>query len=628
MINSHFLERLSVEKRRLLLFVALAILATGLLVGASIGYTAYLSAKQYLAQVYITTAQSHSQAIENQWNRFTSIADQFTSRTEIRKKLEAYHQQQITLAELQAYSQPRLQEPVHHVEDLAAMIRVYADGSQVAVIGDMGDDFAQTIGNPSTGVAMICHQSSAHPYVRVVAPIFSQEFEEIGQDILYFYSSSLIPLLKQFGTFTTDQADIYIVNLHSQRALTLDSNEQVKPVTLTEHQISLITTHASLTNHKQDKLAVTSIFIPLEHVDGWGLLVTLPQSVFYQAANQDLNWSIWAIIFLLIIGVLLANLFINPLISRLIKQAEQIERSAVELQLAASVFNKSNEAILITDQHFNIVRVSPGFSRSFDVSAQAILDHNLLNYILHDNQHTDRQIDLKQVQQHLEQHEAWHGEVWYQYANKTLPILQNISLVRHDESQVTYYIHSFNEISEQKHYEQEMHKLAHFDTLTGLPNRLSLHNHIDRMVQEANPELDQFSLLFIDLDKFKPINDTYGHQMGDKLLIEVAQRINQLKRKAIDMSGRLAGDEFLLIIQQEQGESYDYVDQIAQNLVTSLSTVFVIDGIELFIGASIGIACYPKHGMDSTTLIEAADQAMYHAKHNGRNQFYRAPDSQ
>lgn len=622
--SSIFLERLSFEKKRLLLFVALAILTTGILVGASISYSSYLSAKQYLTQVYTTTAKSHGQAIENEWYRLSSIASQFTSRTEIRKKLEAYHRNEISLAELQEYSQPRLEEPASHVDDLAAMFRLHSNGEIVAIIGDKGDELDDQVRSENHGLQMVCHVSSIQPYIKVIAPIYSQEKEEIGQDILYFYPNSLKPLLEQFATFAGN-SQLYIANSHTQRALTLDEYDQIKPHTLTETQLGLISHQISVTDYSENGIEVTSIYIPFEQIDGWGLLITVPQHIFYQTANQDLNGSIWSVITLLIVGLLLANMFINPLINRLVKQTEQIETNAIELRLAASVFNKSNESLIITDKDFNIERISPGFARTFSIDTNEVIEHNLFEYMLNDTQHPNSLISLEAAQAHLEEHEAWHGEVWYQYKGRILPILQNISLVRSDDGQAAYYIHSFNEISEQKHHEQEMHKLAHFDTLTGLPNRLSLQGHIERMVKESDPQQDQFALLFIDLDKFKPVNDTYGHQMGDKLLIEVAQRINQLKHKPTDMSGRLAGDEFLLILNSTHLEATNYAEQIADQLVQSLSTPFIIDDIELTIGASIGIACYPQHGIESVHLIEAADQAMYYAKNNGRNQFYKAP---
>ena len=196
--------------------------------------------------------------------------------------------------------------------------------------------------------------------------------------------------------------------------------------------------------------------------------------------------------------------------------------------------------------------------------------------------------------------------------------------MRDGNGHVSHLIHIFNDITDAKAKEQRMHRLASLDSLTGLPNRATLNRLISQQLQRAIEQKQYCALLFLDLDKFKPVNDTYGHGIGDKLLESVARRLQHALRDQ-DVVGRIGGDEFLILTglldQPEQAEV------IAGKLIRHLTQPFHIDEHQIHIGASIGIACFPTHGETAATLTQMADEAMYTAKKQGRNRFVTAPGS-
>jgi diguanylate cyclase (GGDEF)-like protein len=161
-----------------------------------------------------------------------------------------------------------------------------------------------------------------------------------------------------------------------------------------------------------------------------------------------------------------------------------------------------------------------------------------------------------------------------------------------------------------------MVRLAHFDELTGLPNRVALENHLEQAIQQARRENGHFALMFLDLDKFKPVKDTYGHQVGDELLRNVGKRLKHCIRSS-DVVGRRGGDEFVVITGPLHGD--DDAKPIADKIVAVLNDTFHIQGHNVQIGASVGVALYPDDGLAAEDLLKQADAAMYRVKTSGRN---------
>jgi len=165
---------------------------------------------------------------------------------------------------------------------------------------------------------------------------------------------------------------------------------------------------------------------------------------------------------------------------------------------------------------------------------------------------------------------------------------------------------------------QNLAKQAHYDTLTTLPNRALFYDRLSHAITKSKRSNKEFALMFIDLDKFKEVNDTLGHDVGDIVLIEIAQRLKNSLRE-MDTVARLAGDEFLVIV--EEIESRESVELVAQKLLEAMSVAIVVDKINLYVTSSIGISIYPDHTQDPKVLVKHADQAMYKAKNIGKNNF-------
>jgi diguanylate cyclase (GGDEF)-like protein len=214
----------------------------------------------------------------------------------------------------------------------------------------------------------------------------------------------------------------------------------------------------------------------------------------------------------------------------------------------------------------------------------------------------------------------WQGEVWNRRKNgDTYPQLLTISTV-YDEQQVPVrYIGVFSDITSIKENQAQLEYMAQHDPLTQLPNRALIELLLQQAVEQAHRHGQMLAVLFIDLDHFKPVNDSFGHLVGDELLCAVTKRLGSRLREG-DTLGRLGGDEFILLLTMLSSPQDAAV--VARDFITALSEPFRLSGnLEIFIGGSIGISLFPQNGMTVSELMMNADAAMYLAKENGRNQF-------
>lgn len=291
------------------------------------------------------------------------------------------------------------------------------------------------------------------------------------------------------------------------------------------------------------------------------------------------------------------------------------ERANVELHLAAKVFENAGEAILITDPEANIVSVNRAYLEitGFDLADVIGQNPRIAKSDRHD------QTFFTSMWSTLKTEGKWRGEIWDRRKDGNIyPKWLTITEVRNQEGVLKNYIGIFNDITEVKETERRLENLAYYDSLTKLPNRKLFQVSLDHHVEAAKRSNRMLALLFIDLDKFKMINDTLGHGAGDDLLIQVAGRLLQSVRKS-DMVSRLGGDEFTVILTQIGNE--ESVAHIASNIIQVISDPFFLSGHEATIGASIGISLCPQDGKDVDTLIKNADLAMYQAKSAGRGLF-------
>jgi diguanylate cyclase (GGDEF)-like protein/PAS domain S-box-containing protein len=291
---------------------------------------------------------------------------------------------------------------------------------------------------------------------------------------------------------------------------------------------------------------------------------------------------------------------------------ERIENEKT-MRLQSRIFEHSAEGILITDARHRILSVNPAFCTITGYAESEVVGHP--QGILRSDMHTEG--FYREVWGHVEREGSWHGEIWGSRKDGSdFPCWASVSLVRNREGEVCNYFSIFTDITERKKAEERIHYLAYYDGLTGLPNRAMLYKLIDQALVEARRNRLHGALLFVDLNRFKPINDTLGHAVGDNLLQEVAKRLRAAVRSE-DVVARLGGDEFIVALFDITRREHAAV--VAQKLLTALEPPIRIEGHEFQIGAAIGISVYPRDGFETETLLRMADIAMYRAKQTGHD---------
>lgn len=293
------------------------------------------------------------------------------------------------------------------------------------------------------------------------------------------------------------------------------------------------------------------------------------------------------------------------------------ERKANEakLRLLAVVFENTTEGIMITDQDKKIVAVNEPFTQMTGYTSADVLGHcpSMLSSGMHDQTFFDK------VWQEIEQKGNWHGEIWNRRKDgEAFPVLESISQVKSLDGTLTNYASILTDITAIKQSQEYLDFLAYHDPLTKLPNRLLFNERLEHACQLAKRENSQLAVIFLDLDRFKNINDSLGHQLGDKLLVATANRMTSSLR-ASDTIARSGGDEFLLLL-EEVADPQD-IAVLCSALTTAFEAPFDIDGYTLHVTPSMGISLFPHDGEDVDTLVKNADAAMYRAKELGRNGF-------
>jgi diguanylate cyclase (GGDEF)-like protein/PAS domain S-box-containing protein len=292
------------------------------------------------------------------------------------------------------------------------------------------------------------------------------------------------------------------------------------------------------------------------------------------------------------------------------KDAETV---AEELRQYANAFHSSGEAMLISDRLNRIVNVNATFTAQTGYSLDEVLGKNprMLS-----SGKTPRVV-YEDMWRCLQENGYWHGEIWdRKKTGEVYPMWASISAIRDADQTVMFYIASYSDISERKANEARIDFLAHHDPLTGLINRYNLENRLDQALLSAHRDDLRVAVMFIDMDRFKTINDTLGHHVGDLLLIEVARRLRDSVRES-DIVARLGGDEFIVVLTRITDEMD--AAPLADKILRSLGQPYVFEGKEMHSTPSIGIAVYPSDGENGPTLMKNADTAMYHAKERGRN---------
>lgn len=304
----------------------------------------------------------------------------------------------------------------------------------------------------------------------------------------------------------------------------------------------------------------------------------------------------------------------------LIHDISERKRTEQSLRLYANIFERSGEAILITDMRNRIVSINPAFTELTGYTLDEVRDKDPKMLA---SGGTAPEI-YRAMWQALQESGFWQGElVDRRRDGSTYPKWAAISVIKNDAGEITHYMASFTDISDRKAAEERIQYLAHHDDLTGLINRYSLEHRLKQAINSTRREGRNLAVMFIDMDRFKLINDTLGHHVGDKLLQEVAHRLRQCGRES-DIVARLGGDEFVLVATALNAPADALT--LARDARESLARPYLLDGTPLHSSPSIGVALFPEDGTDADSLMKNADTAMYHAKEQGRNnvQFFTA----
>ena len=729
-------------QNRITKLAMIGILLTGLVVGLAAAIPFYLQLRNDSEEAMRLHVHAQSQSVGQLFSKFRDVAQQLTSRTQIRRRLEQYNRGEVTLENLNEFSVSRLQDAIGQSGEIAGLTRLDVWGNAVIQVGqNAGNPHWPSLPDDVTEPVFGRPQMLGHtPGIVIAAPIINRHGEHVGTDIVTFKSTTLQALLNDNETLGVD-AHQYLTNLSHHLVIT--PTGQGKPLSLLPKSETPVADHTAAHGQavllQQEGQPDRVLFNePVPGMVDWALIVTTTADAIYRPVLMQIIPPVISIVLMVLAGVILTARIIRPLATRVVTTSHNLselsaqQQSLLELaqgfsfqqnregvftyaspgvrevlgiapgelplhqsalltanpvnasltrqqdlilsqrhevppfviemhhrngddvmlevyarplesngevigisgvardvtqrieteeqlRLAASVFEGSHEGIMIMDTDNRIIDVNQAFSDITGYSAKEVSGLRLREFL------TSERFDERtcEVIWHLvDDTGSWQGEVWYRRKDgEIFPAWQNMSALRNEQGESVRYIGVFTDISEKKASEERIHHLAHYDLLTDLPNRVLLADRLQNALDRMRRAHSRLGLLFLDLDRFKNINDSLGHPIGDLLLQEVAQRLKQAIREQ-DIVARLGGDEFLLVI--ESLSEPEYAGNVARKIHDALNQKVQIGQHELFVGASIGISIFPDDGRDPETLIKNADTAMYRAKDTGRNnyQFY------
>ncbi len=311
----------------------------------------------------------------------------------------------------------------------------------------------------------------------------------------------------------------------------------------------------------------------------------------------------------LLLGVIGAFAWRNARLHRALEQEQ------AELRLSSAVFTNALEGIFVTAPDGTIITVNPAFTHITGYAREEVIGKNprLLKSGRHDAAF------YAALWRELLANGHWRGEIWNRRKDGSIyPQILNIACVKDTAGRITQYIGSFTDISDLKAAEENLKRQAHYDMLTGLPNRRLLMDRMELAMKQTLRRERLLAVCFLDLDGFKAVNDSLGHDTGDRLLIEVARRL-QANLRASDTVARLGGDEFVLLLPDLA--TVDELTHTLTRVLDALSRPYAIIGDKLRIGGSIGVTLYPLDDVSADGLLRHADYAMYRAKQLGRGRY-------
>ncbi len=328
-------------------------------------------------------------------------------------------------------------------------------------------------------------------------------------------------------------------------------------------------------------------------------------------------------------GVLkcMQEIYFEGLKSVLARRSKDLQSSRKDLALAEKIIEFSMDGILVTNKDGVIQSINPAFTQIMGYLPEEIIGKTTA--ILNSGRH-DR-VFYAVMWRNLKSQGHWQGEIWNRdKQGKIRPQLLAISKIPDDAGETYSYAAMYRDISKLKEDEAEVQKLAFYDPLTGLPNRRAIERRLEKKLATASRRRKYGALLYIDLDHFKPINDSLGHAVGDMLLIKVADRLTKILREE-DTAARYGGDEFLVLLPElgdEMKVATGFAQTVAEKIEMALNFSYQVQEHRLTLGASIGIAMFPENHLHYKAILEQADIAMYRAKESHQKIQFYDPDRQ
>ncbi|OAI00260.1 EAL domain-containing protein [Methylomonas methanica] len=315
------------------------------------------------------------------------------------------------------------------------------------------------------------------------------------------------------------------------------------------------------------------------------------------------------------ISIEVARLRIRNLLERE-QFRQELQRREAEQRLAASVFAHTHDSVVITDSENRIIDANEAFSRITGYAREDVLGKNP-SMLKSGRQSAEF---YKAMWQALNTNNHWSGELWNRNKKgEVFAALTSISVVRDDDGQIHHYIGLSADITPLKNHEYDLERIAHFDPLTGIPNRVLLADRLAQALAHTHRAGNHMAVCYLDLDGFKPVNDQFGHEVGDQLLIETSLRIRDCLR-AGDTVARIGGDEFVLLL-LDFSDSREYEAVLERMLCKVAEPLSIADNL-VCVSASVGLTLYPDDLASADTLLRHADQAMYVAKQRGKNRYH------
>ncbi|MBW3196668.1 diguanylate cyclase domain-containing protein [Marinobacter nauticus] len=309
------------------------------------------------------------------------------------------------------------------------------------------------------------------------------------------------------------------------------------------------------------------------------------------------------------------QMYLDDLREALEQRDQALAKSRRTLQLAERVIESSFEGIMVTDKDVCIEFVNPAFTQLTGYTAEEVIGRSpdLLSSGRHDSEF------YRRMWNSLETHGYWRGEIWNRRKTGELYLeLLTITAITDDDGNTTHYAGLFTDITQNRRNEEQIRQLAYYDALTGVPNRRLLEDRLEHAIRHAHRKEMLLAVMFMDLDRFKEVNDTLGHAVGDDLLLQFTTRVKDCLRED-DTLARLGGDEFIVLLPEM--ERLSDVFAVADRLIEANKRPYQINGNQINVGSSIGISLYPEDGTTVQELINGADIAMYRAKREGRNRY-------